>query len=147
MNADDSAVPSWFVMSNDGATPPTITFTANPEGETEADYEIKLTISSVEHSDVFTALDVVFTVTLAGTCDPTPLTAPTPNPPDNIQYSIGSGDAQTDFTIPAWTQSNDCTYTEVLTLDIDDTALDWITFTAASRLVSVIDSDTAQDSL
>ena len=71
--------------------------------------------------------------------DPTTLSPP--SSPTPYTYSIGAS-AYT-FTIGAWTQGTDCTFTETLTFSPDLTTLSWVSFDSATRTVTISSSDTS----
>ena len=82
------------------------------------------------------AKEHAFTVTITANCSPT-LTHP--SSATTLSYLINSsGVAAAEATIPAFPQG-DCTYTETLsfTPDLTGAGYDWITYTGASRKVSI----------
>ena len=68
----------------------------------------------------------------AACSDPTTLTPPAD--PADYTYSIGGGPYQ--WTVPAWTQGTDCTFTETLTMTPTPS---WISITG--RVIKVLTTD------
>ena len=66
--------------------------------------------------------------------DPTSLTAP--SAPSSYTYTIGSGPYS--WTVGAWTQDTDCTYTETLTMS---PTASWISI--SGRTIKVVTTDTS----
>ena len=69
-------------------------------------------------------------------------TAPTSlSPPSSpLPYTYNIGASSYSFTIPAWTQGTDCTYTETLSFSPDLATLAWIS--VLGREVTINSSDT-----
>ena len=65
-----------------------------------------------------------------------PTTLSAPSAPSSYTYSIGQGPYS--WTVPAWTQSSGCSYTETLTMT---PSASWISIDSSSRVIKVLTTD------